>query len=113
MVKHERAARNRPGGYWIAAEDPHAAHEAFSGTCPVGEEPGHLRRVALLTDGLTRGILELGVYASWAELMKALLRQGPAACVEAIRDAEGADPEGPRWPRSKRSDDATAVVWEL
>ncbi|MFD5113455.1 hypothetical protein ACFWNG_14215 [Streptomyces sp. NPDC058391] len=29
-----RANRNRPGGFWVAKDDPRAADEAITGSCP-------------------------------------------------------------------------------
>ena len=35
---------------------------------------------------------------------------GPIAVLDAVRAAEAADPDGRRWPRSKRHDDKALVV---
>ncbi|MGH8932895.1 MAG: hypothetical protein ACRDZO_20300 [Egibacteraceae bacterium] len=113
LVRHERAARNQPGGYWIASQNPDAAFEAVQGTARIGEGAGAVRRVGLLTDGARRAVTPLGVYCSWDALMRALVTEGPARCIDAIRAAETGDPDGRRFPRSKPSDDATALVWHL
>jgi hypothetical protein len=44
LTRALRRARNRPGGYWVAAADPHAASQAVTGTLP-GRS---LHRAALL-----------------------------------------------------------------
>lgn len=103
FVGRQRELRNRPGGYWITSTDPAAAAEAFTGTVPVGGP----RTVALLTDGATRFIeFSLG---SWRDLLEVLDREGIAAVFGRIRDAEAGDPDGVRWPRAKRHDDAAIV----
>lgn len=48
-----RARRNRPGGYWIAKEDPRAAHEAVTGRVPLAG----VDAVTLLSNG-ARGLLD-------------------------------------------------------
>src|SRR5262249_58968560 len=40
------AARNQPGGFWLAAADPAAASQAVTGSEPIGT----LSRAALLSD---------------------------------------------------------------
>jgi hypothetical protein len=44
----------------------------------------------------------------------ALLEEsGPDELLRQVRAAEAVDPEGRQWPRTKRSDDATAVYLVL
>lgn len=38
LVAAERAARNTPDGYWIAADDPAAASQAVIGTAQIGSD---------------------------------------------------------------------------
>jgi hypothetical protein len=75
----------------------------LTGTVPTGG----LRTMTLLSDGATRFIeFSLG---SWADLLGLLDREGIAAVFGRIRDAEAGDPDGARWPRAKRHDDAAIV----
>lgn len=113
LIGSERAARNVEGGYWIAAADPGAAAHALTGSLPVGGSPGHVRRFALLTDGLSRAVTTFGLYTSWDDFMAALAARGPDECIADIRAAEAADPDGIRFPRTSPTDDATGVVGEL
>jgi hypothetical protein len=113
LVKRELAARNQPGGYWIASDDPQAALEAIEGTRAIGTGSEHIRRVALLTDGALNAVTQLDLYNSWATMMNALITYGPAACLKELRKVEAADLSGLRFPRSKPSDDATALLWDL
>lgn len=61
----------------------------------------------MVTDGAARavsfGLMDL------AGLLDALDSSGPAALIERVRAAERSDPLGVRWPRNKRSDDASVV----
>ena len=104
MIGVLRRARNQPGGYWVAAADPLAAKHAITDVVPRRE----LRRAALLSDGASRLVDQFGL-ATWAELLVTLDNGGPAELIRRVRAAEAADPDGRRWPRSKRHDDATAV----
>jgi len=105
MKRVELAGRNRAGGYWIAAADPAAARHALTGRIAAGD----LRRFAVLTDGAAR-IVTLFGELSWRELLDAAQRDGPEAVLRRVRAAERSDPGGVRWPRNKRSDDATLAV---
>jgi hypothetical protein len=114
LVQAERAARNVQGGYWIASDRPEAAEHATTGTRPIGQAPGALRRIALLSDGVERGVSLFGLWSSWDKLLTALDHDGHEACIAAIRAVEADDRQGWRYPRSSWSDDATALLigWE-
>ncbi len=101
-----RAARNRPGGFWVAAARPEAAYEALTGTVPAAQ----IRRAALFTDGATRLVERFG-RTDWAGLLDLLDHDGPDGLIAATRRAErAADVAGPPGRRSKVHDDATAVL---
>ncbi|MFI8769501.1 UTRA domain-containing protein [Streptomyces sp. NPDC053792] len=104
LVTVQRRLRNRPGGYWVAATDPAAADEAITGTVALAQ----VQQAALLTDGASRLVDSFGAL-SWAQLLDVLRTEGPAALIAHTREAELDDPIGERWPRFKRSDDATAA----
>ncbi|WP_051820130.1 UTRA domain-containing protein [Streptomyces sp. NRRL S-920] len=104
LVTVQRRLRNRPGGYWVAATDPAAADEAITGTVGLAQ----VRQAALLTDGASR-LVDSFDALSWEQLLDLLRAEGPAALIARTREAELADPVGERWPRFKRSDDATAA----
>jgi hypothetical protein len=100
----ELAARNRPGGYWIAAADPAVATRALTGRVPLTD----VSRLAIMTDGAAR-LVDLFAAMTWTETLSLLDRAGPAEIIRRVRALESADPDGRRWPRNKRSDDATIV----
>ncbi|PWU52750.1 hypothetical protein DLJ47_18060 [Micromonospora sp. S4605] len=103
-MKHaELAARNMPGGYWIAEADPAAAQHALTGSAPVDDRT----KVAILSDGAARAVT-LGLL-DWPGAMALLRSEGPQGLIARVRQAEANDPHGTRWRRNKRSDDATAV----
>jgi hypothetical protein len=104
LIVAQQRECNRPGGYWVAGSDPNAAGEARAGVL----DSSTVRRCAVLTDGVTR-LVEFGVW-SWARLIDSLDRDGPAAVVDEVRKVESTDPDAVRWPRYKRSDDATAIL---
>ena len=102
------AARNQPGGFWLAAADPGAAAHAVTGAEPLGA----LSAVALLSDGASR-LADRFQLATWGEIGAILTGEGPAGLIRRVRAAEAADPRGARWPRAKIHDDATAVLWRM
>lgn len=94
-------------GHQVAAKaSPAAAAAAITGS--VGS--AGLRGVALLSDGVTR-ITDLYRLLSWPGAMDVIRDQGPAALIGQVRSAERADASCTHWPRSKASDDATALWW--
>jgi len=104
MKRAELAARNVPGGYWIAASDPTAAEHALTGEVRLTR----VRRAAILTDGATR-LVDLFNQHDWGGILDILGTNGPTALINQVRAMEATDSSGARWPRNKLSDDATAV----
>jgi hypothetical protein len=105
LVSAQREQRNRPGGFWVASNDPNAAHQAIVGTTPRDQ----LRRAAVMTDGAAN-LVDRFRLATWPEVLSLLERRGPGALIDRVRGAEASDPEGKRWRRSKQHDDATVAV---
>jgi hypothetical protein len=105
-MKHvELAARNRPGGYYIAAADPSAVEQAVTGETPLAS----VRRLAVMTDGAARYVDLFGA-GGWEGVLKLLVSSGPQWFInEMVRGIESHDPRGVRFPRNKVSDDATIV----
>jgi hypothetical protein len=105
-MKHaELAARNQPGGYWIAATDPVVVAHALTGETPAAQ----VRRLAVLSDGAARAV-ELFHHHTWSSALDALEREGPQRFIDQVRTAEHADPFGEQHPRNKNSDDATVIL---
>jgi len=100
LQRGQRLRRNRPGGYWIAAQDPAAASHALALTLPATAETW----AVLATDGVVNTVRHLGL-DDWP----ALARSGPAALARLLRHCQDweqhTDPDGRRFPRSKRHDD--------
>lgn len=99
--------RNVEGGFWVAEAVPEAAAHATR-----ARRPRHEARAALvMTDGVSCGVQDYGIFPGWPELLAAAERDGPDAVLAEVRAAEDADPRGERWPRPKRHDDqALALV---
>ncbi|MBB5075811.1 protein phosphatase 2C domain-containing protein [Nonomuraea endophytica] len=103
-VETLRSYRNRDGGFWVAATDPHAADQALTGSMPLDK----VHAAALLSDGASRPVDRFAI-TTWPHTLDLLADQGPQALLRQVRDAEHSDPEGKRWPRGKAYDDATAA----
>jgi serine/threonine protein phosphatase PrpC len=105
-----RAARNRvnTGEEWLFAPNPACADHAKE-AC-VKMEPD--MQVLLASDGFLALASDYGRYTP-DSLFAAARTRGLAPLGEELRAIENSDPEGLRFPRFKRSDDATALLLVL
>src|SRR5262249_37272883 len=79
-MKHaELAARNVPGGFWVAAADPSVVSQALTGELSL--KPIH--RAALLTDGAIRAVIPFKIY-DWPDLLSALTTGGPKKLIKQV-----------------------------
>ncbi|MER7457910.1 hypothetical protein [Micromonospora sp. NPDC126480] len=83
LLRDLRANRNRPGGFWLAKDDPRAADEATTGSCPVAELAG----AALLSNGASRIVDRFGL-TDWPGALAVLASSGPAEVIRRVRQAE-------------------------
>ncbi|MEV4656713.1 hypothetical protein [Micromonospora sp. NPDC049301] len=86
ILRDLRANRNRPGGFWVAKDDPRAADEAITGSCPVSGLAG----AVLLSNGASR-IVDRFRLADWPEVLAVLASSGPAEIIRRVRQAEARD----------------------
>ena len=93
LTRALRRARNRPGGYWVAAADPQAASQAVTGTLPSRS----LHRAALLSDGASR-LVDPFQLATWEELLALLDESGPDELLRQVRAAEASTPKAGNGP---------------
>jgi len=102
-----RAARNRinSGRNWLFSPDPRAAAHVARQELAVTQ--GDL--ILLVSDGFLALVSDYALYDPKA-LFAAVRRDGLAALGKILRAAEDADPEGEKYPRFKKSDDATALL---
>ncbi|MBS1825865.1 MAG: protein phosphatase 2C domain-containing protein [Acidobacteria bacterium] len=106
LVLAQRAHRNRPGGFWVAATDPQAGSESLTGSM-AADAVG--RRAALFTDGASRIVDLYGIH-SWPTALKVLDSAGPCDLLRQLRTAETRDQVADSFPRVKMRDDATALL---
>jgi len=102
-----RAARNRinSGRNWLFSPDVRAAGH-------VSRHQLSLRKDALVliaSDGFLALVSDYGAY-DMQGLMAAVAEKGLAALGEELRAIEDHDPLGEKFPRFKKSDDATAIL---
>ncbi|MGW2084798.1 integrase [Streptomyces sp. NPDC001880] len=83
ILRDLRAHRNRPGGFWVAKDDPRAADEAITGSCPVSGLTG----AALLSNGASR-IVDRFRLVDWPQAMALMTSSGPAEIIHRVRQAE-------------------------
>jgi hypothetical protein len=83
VLRDLRANRNRPGGFWVAKDDPRAAGEAITGSWPISE----LTSAVLLSNGASR-IVDRFRLTDWPGVMAVLASSGPAEIIHRVRQAE-------------------------
>lgn len=83
VLRDLRARRNRPGGFWVAKNDPRAAAEAITGSYPISE----LNVAVLLSNGASR-IVDRFRLTDWPGVMAVLASSGPAEIIHRVRQAE-------------------------
>jgi serine/threonine protein phosphatase PrpC len=105
-----RAARNRinSGTYWLFSPDARAAAHVSRRAIKVA--PGAV--LLLATDGFLALASDYGAYSADG-LMAAALSKGLAGLGEELRAIEAGDVGGDKFPRFKKSDDATAVLLKI
>jgi hypothetical protein len=100
-VEIVREQRNAPGGFWVASNQPEAAHEALAGSVPRHQ----VDCAGLFTDGASRLAERHGL--RWAGLIQMLDQAGPDAVIERVRHE---DEQVAGHIPGKVHDDATAVL---
>jgi hypothetical protein len=110
FIGNLRAVRNRvnSGNYWLFSPDVRAA--AHVSRKVVKTATGAL--LLLASDGFLALASDYGIYGA-ESLMDAALSKGLAALGEELRAVEAADAGGDKFPRFKKSDDATALLLRL
>lgn len=104
LVEAQTATRNCADGWWVASNDPGAAYHALAKSYPRSA----VRRMAAFSDGATRPVDQMGLY-EWSAYLDLLDKLGPRDLITHVRSIEEEDPDGDRFPRTKRHDDATVV----
>ncbi len=105
-----RASRNRinSGNHWLFSPDVKAAAHVSRRVMKI--RPGC--EILLLTDGFLALASDYGAY-SVDSLMAAALSKGLVALGDELRAIEAGDSGGDKFPRFKKSDDATALLLRL
>jgi hypothetical protein len=105
-----RATRNRvnSGSYWLFSPDAKAASHAARRI--VKTAPG--TTLLLASDGFLALASDYGAYGA-DSLMRAAMKKGLKALGEELRTIEAGDTGGDKFPRFKKSDDATALLLKV
>jgi hypothetical protein len=86
LLRELRGHRNRPGGFWVAKDDPRAADEAITGRTPVAE----VNSAVLLSNGASR-IVDAFHLTDWPGVLTVLATSGPEEVIRQVRQAEARD----------------------
>lgn len=110
FLEELRAARNRinSGNSWLFSTDARAAAHASRRVMKLS--PGAV--LLLCTDGFLALSSDYGAYSA-DSLMTAAQDKGLKALGEELRSIEAGDSGGDKFPRFKKSDDATALLLRL
>ena len=111
VLPHLRASRNKANtraGGWLFSPDLHAADHA--GDARIAAPVGSL--LLLCTDGFLALASDYDAYDAQG-LVEAACSKGLVAMGNQLRALEEEDSEGRRFPRLKKSDDATAVLLKV
>ena len=102
-----RKARNRlnSGKHWVFSPDARAAEHVASRQ--VAAPKGSL--LLLTSDGFLAPVSDYGRHTA-QEFMDKAVAKGLGVLGDELREIEDADPQGHKYPRFKKSDDATAVL---
>jgi hypothetical protein len=104
-LRRARNFVNTVAGGWLFGPDARAA--AHVATAAVAAPAGTV--VLLVTDGFLALSSDYDRYSPGA-LLDAALSRGLSALGKELRALEESDPDGRRFPRFKKSDDATAML---
>ena len=108
-LRASRARHNTPGGYWTLGLAPEAADYMAVSTHAVALPA----RGLLMSDGFA-DLIDLYEAYTPAALIDAAFATGLAPLLEQLRRLEReVDPDGAHYPRFKRSDDSTALAFEV
>ena len=110
MLGRHRAARNHinSGRHWLFSPDVRAASHVSHAARPL--EPGAV--ILVSSDGFLALVSDYGAY-DVDSLMAAAKEKGLAALGAELRAIENADAAAEKFPRFKKSDDATALLIEV
>jgi hypothetical protein len=105
-----RKARNHlnSGSHWAFSPDQRAAEHVASRR--VAADAG--ATLLLASDGFLALVTDYGRYTAHTLMDKAIAK-GLGILADELREIEDADPQGHKFPRFKKSDDATAVLLKL
>jgi hypothetical protein len=108
FLRAERNGVNTKPDRWLFSPDARCAEHAkeLAFASPSGT------RILLTTDGFLALASDYGRYDAEG-LLEAASVKGLRALYNELREIEATDPEGRRYPRFKKSDDATAVLLRI
>ena len=106
MLIKNRLLRNTIEGYWILGFDESAADNCITGTIDLYEENEY--EILLTTDGFY-ALIDKYKYTTESDIYKLLKDNTLDDLYRKIREIECGDESGIKYPRLKKSDDASAV----
>lgn len=101
-----RQRKNTPEGYYVLEFNKDAVEQGIQVSLPKASVDGLL----LMSDGFTRVVDVFHCFDDFGSLFKEAKENGLRGIWEKINQCENDDPDCIRFPRTKKSDDSTAVL---
>lgn len=108
FLRRNRSRMNTPEGYWILSFSEAALNHIYTQRTELDPR----KPVILMSDGFTR-LLQMLDGINLVKLYQAILSKGVTSTGDLLRKIESEDSSCRRYPRFKKSDDATCIVVSL
>ncbi|MBP1924413.1 hypothetical protein J2Z76_000266 [Sedimentibacter acidaminivorans] len=108
MIRNHRMLLNTEKGYWILGFDIRAVNKASQGILEISEP----MKILMASDGFSALVDKYHVIEKENFILQ-VEEKGIPLLYENLRNIENLDKEGIKYPRFKKSDDASAVYFEI
>jgi serine/threonine protein phosphatase PrpC len=108
LIELEDTYRNKKNGFYVASIDPNVCSHALTGKRKL--DPNLDWSIALLSDGLTRLVDTFEIIPSWEEFISHLAKTHALELINNVRSIEHSDPDGQKYPRFSKHDDASMIM---
>ncbi|MGV8984237.1 hypothetical protein [Clostridium sp.] len=109
LLKENRKLKNTDSGYWILGFDEKAINFGIQMKIKINKST----EIMLMTDGFYRIIDTFSHYKNTSQLIEDVKQKGLNYIYNIIDEYENKDSECIKYPRTKKSDDSTAIYLKL
>lgn len=105
----KRKKKNKPNGYYIASDDPSACDHALTGSIKLNKN----NQLLLYSDGFSQIWEVMKIYNEEEIFNKLDKKYSLKSFIEELREKQNSDPFCNNYPRTKKSDDSSAVYIKI